>query len=105
MCGLTLLAPAARSQISNTVVRFHVTAGTNHVGNLDVELFDQDKPQTVQNFLIYFQSGAYSNSILHRSIPNFLVQGGGRRIDNPLSGDSFFPILQTWKLRCDHERV
>lgn len=86
--GLVLL-PAARSQATNTIVRFQVSAGTNAVGNLDVELFDQDKPQTVQNFLIYFQSGAYTNTILHRSIPNFVLQGGGIRVANPRSPFAF----------------
>ena len=86
--GLAWL-PAAHGQTSNTVVRFQVTAGTNAVGNLDVELFDQDKPQTVQNFLIYFQSGAYTNTILHRSIPNFVLQGGGYRVSNPRSPFAF----------------
>src|SRR5262245_43667828 len=68
---------------SNTVVRFQIERGTstssgpgtNSLGSLDVELFDQDKPETVRNFLLYVRSGAYSNSFLHRCVPGFVVQG------------------------------
>src|SRR6266705_534799 len=46
-------------------------------GDVDVELYDQDKRVTVQNFIRYVQSGAYTNMFLHRCIPGFIVQGGG----------------------------
>jgi cyclophilin family peptidyl-prolyl cis-trans isomerase len=49
---------------------------------MDVELFDQDKPVTVRNFIRYVQSGAYENMILHRCLPRFVVQGGGFSITN-----------------------
>ena len=46
-------------------------------GDIEVELFDQDKPITVQNFVRYVQSGRYRNLILHRCDPAFVLQGGG----------------------------
>ncbi len=49
---------------------------------MDVELFDQEKPETVRNFLLYIRSGAYSNSFIHRAVPGFAVQGGGFTVTN-----------------------
>ena len=50
------------------------------VGDVDVLLFDQSgvgAPATVANFINYVDDGAYANSIIHRSIPGFIIQGGG----------------------------
>jgi cyclophilin family peptidyl-prolyl cis-trans isomerase len=47
------------------------------LGIIDVNLYDKATPLTVANFLNYTQSGAYSQSFIHRSIPGFIVQGGG----------------------------
>jgi peptidyl-prolyl cis-trans isomerase A (cyclophilin A) len=38
-------------------------------------------PATVENFLSYVNSGAYNNSIIHRSVPGFVIQGGGSFYD------------------------
>ncbi len=79
------LSIAASSAPSNTVVRFEVIRGTNALGVVDVEMFDQEKPATVRNFLLYVRSGAYSNSFFHRDVPGFIVQGGGFTVTNPSS--------------------
>src|SRR5690606_16543663 len=47
------------------------------LGDIEVNLFDKQTPKTVENFLAYVESGAYSDSIIHRSVPDFIVQGGG----------------------------
>jgi cyclophilin family peptidyl-prolyl cis-trans isomerase len=47
------------------------------LGEMDVELYDADKPATVQNFIRYVQSGNYSNMFFHRWVPGFIIQGGG----------------------------
>jgi len=46
-------------------------------GDIEIELFDQDKPVTVSNFIRYVESGRYRDGIIHRLVPNFVVQGGG----------------------------
>jgi cyclophilin family peptidyl-prolyl cis-trans isomerase len=51
-------------------------------GDIEVELYDQDKPVTVKNFIRYVQSGAYQNEFAHRLIPGFVLQGGGFTITN-----------------------
>ncbi len=53
-------------------VQFHTAWG-----DIQVELYDQDKPVTVQNFLRYLRSGRYQNTFIHRCIPGFVAQGGG----------------------------
>ena len=50
----------------------------------NVVLFDQEgegAPIAVANFLDYVNDGSYLNSIIHRSIPGFIVQGGGFTVD------------------------
>ncbi|MGE3182227.1 MAG: peptidylprolyl isomerase [Phycisphaerae bacterium] len=46
-------------------------------GNITVELFADDAPETVANFLQYVDDGFYAGTIFHRVIPDFVVQGGG----------------------------
>lgn len=55
-----------------TIVEFQ----TSH-GNFKVNLHDKTTPLTVANFLKYTNSERYNNSIIHRSMNNFIVQGGG----------------------------
>ena len=53
-----------------------ITITTNH-GDIVVELFDEKAPITCENFRQYVNDGHYTNTIFHRVIPNFMVQGGG----------------------------
>ena len=56
--------------------------------NVYVELFDADAPVTVANFLHYVDDGAgdhrYDGTFIHRSIPGFVLQGGGYKYDSTL---------------------
>lgn len=59
--------------MSNPQVELHVA----NYGVITLEL-DQDKaPKSVANFLAYVAKGHYDNTIFHRVIPGFMVQGGG----------------------------
>ena len=49
---------------------------TNH-GTITIELDDKRAPQTVANFLKYVEDGHYSNTVFHRVIDGFMIQGGG----------------------------
>ena len=53
-----------------------VTLHTNH-GNITIELDAERAPVTVKNFLDYVNSGFYDNTVFHRVIDNFMIQGGG----------------------------
>ena len=46
-------------------------------GDILVELFSEQAPATVANFLQYVDEGFYKNTIFHRVIPGFMIQGGG----------------------------
>ncbi|CAH1906467.1 peptidyl-prolyl cis-trans isomerase B [Candidatus Nitrotoga sp. HW29] len=61
---------AQKGKIS--MVKLH----TNH-GNITLELDAEKAPITVKNFLDYVNSGFYDNTLFHRVIDGFMVQGGG----------------------------
>lgn len=46
-------------------------------GNIVVELYPQQAPQTVANFLKYVKNDQYKNTTFHRVIKDFMIQGGG----------------------------
>ena len=46
-------------------------------GNIKLKLYPEKAPITVKNFLSYIDSGFYNNTIFHRIIPGFVIQGGG----------------------------
>lgn len=48
-----------------------------NLGNITIELAPDQAPKTVENFLQYVNDGFYKNTIFHRVISNFMVQGGG----------------------------
>jgi peptidyl-prolyl cis-trans isomerase B (cyclophilin B) len=52
-----------------------MTMTTNH-GDIVLELFDEDAPETVANFRRLAEKGFYDGLIFHRVIPDFMVQGG-----------------------------
>ncbi len=57
---------------SATTVQFQTV-----MGDFEVNLFDKTTPETVKNFLAYVNANAYTNTFIHRSVPGFVVQGGG----------------------------
>lgn len=61
---------------SNPVVRIETNLGT-----IDIELDHEKAPVTVANFLEYARSGFYENTVFHRVIPGFMIQGGGMTAD------------------------
>lgn len=57
---------------SKTMIVMKTTAG-----EIKLELDAENAPQTVANFLSYVESGHYKDTIFHRVIKNFMIQGGG----------------------------
>jgi len=53
-----------------------ITLHTNF-GDIKLELNEEKAPKTVANFIKYAESGHYENTIFHRVIDGFMVQGGG----------------------------
>ena len=68
-------------------------------GDILVELYPEKAPKTVENFLKYVDEGFYDNTIFHRVIPGFMIQGGcpdgngmggpGYQIRGEFSGNGF----------------
>ena len=54
------------------MVRLHTSMGV-----IGIELDEAKAPETVRNFLEYVRSGHYTNTIFHRVIDEFMIQGGG----------------------------
>jgi len=53
-----------------------ITIKTNP-GNINIELFDEKAPISCENFRQYAKDGHFSDTIFHRVMPNFMIQGGG----------------------------
>ena len=94
LLGIILLSTGSWFLHAGTLAQFR-----SALGDIEVELYDQDKPTTVQNFIRYVQSGAFQNEFSHRLQPSFVLQGGGFTVTNRgttnwtiLSIPSFPPI-------------
>jgi cyclophilin family peptidyl-prolyl cis-trans isomerase len=57
-----------------------ITIVTSH-GNIVVELFEESAPISSENFKRYVSDGFYAETVFHRVIPNFMIQGGGMTAD------------------------
>ena len=53
-----------------------ITIKTNH-GDISVELMDEKAPVSCENFRQYVTDGHFNDTVFHRVIPNFMIQGGG----------------------------
>ncbi|MDQ6704466.1 MAG: peptidylprolyl isomerase [Acidobacteriota bacterium] len=86
LCGQSAPSPA---------VRFHT-----NLGDIDVNLLPDVAPLTVANFLKYVNRGSFNNSIIHRSVPGFIIQGGGYQLQNhapvPIPQDA--PVRNEYKI-------
>lgn len=72
--AILLLAISWFSQIAQAQTVVQVSTS---LGDFSIELFDSQTPGTVQNFLNYINNGRFIDSIVHRSDPGFVIQGGG----------------------------
>lgn len=70
--GLMSTSFAQTETAKNTQIIMETSKGT-----ITLELFDDKAPTTVKNFLSYVNEGFFTNTLFHRVIPNFMIQGGG----------------------------
>ena len=68
---LALVAAVPASAQNPTVVM------ETSMGTIEIELFADKAPITVENFLAYVDAGFYAGTVFHRVIPDFMIQGGG----------------------------
>lgn len=57
-----------------------ITIETSH-GDIVVELFEESAPVSCANFRQYAEDGFFDDTVFHRVIPNFMIQGGGMSAD------------------------
>ena len=74
--GLVVIASLAMVEGCAKVEPVQVVLETS-MGAVTLELYPAKAPETVKNFLAYVDSGFYSNTLFHRVIPGFVIQGGG----------------------------
>lgn len=60
-------------KMSNPQVELHIKS----LGVITLELDPEKAPASTANFLDYVKKGHYDNTVFHRVIPGFMVQGGG----------------------------
>jgi peptidyl-prolyl cis-trans isomerase A (cyclophilin A)/peptidyl-prolyl cis-trans isomerase B (cyclophilin B) len=72
-------APPAPATPSGTPVQVQVVTS---LGNFTIEVNPERAPLTVANFLKYVDQGQYTNTIFHRVVGNFVIQGGGFDTNN-----------------------
>lgn len=90
---LFLLIPLT---LGGQTVRFET-----NLGNIDVQLLPSDAPKTVANFLAYLSAKAYANSFIHRSVPGFVIQGGGYQwsdANGPVAIPQNAPVVNEFKV-------
>jgi len=51
------------------------------LGDFTIELFEKEAPISAQNFLDYVDAGHFDDTVFHRVIPGFVIQGGGMSAD------------------------
>lgn len=81
-CALGSSALPARAQIGGCTPNFSgalVYVIKTPLGDIPVQLYPNMAPLTVQNFRAYANRGDYTGALVHRSVPGFVVQGGGFR--------------------------
>lgn len=73
--SITSLSCFAETKLEK--VNHPVVIMKTNIGELEIELYPQEAPITVKNFLRYVDEGFYKGTVFHRVIPGFVVQGGG----------------------------
>ncbi len=86
--GGTLLVYSDRNA-GNQIARV-----TTNLGSIDIELFNDQTPLTVANFLRYANEGFYDRTFFHRIVEDFVIQGGGFFAEPGFTSIPDFPAVQ-----------
>src|SRR5210317_901248 len=87
-CSLrnSLAVVALTSTLAHGALASEIVRVDTDTGSFVLEMYSDIAPVTVANFLSYVNTGAYENTIIHRKVNNFVIQGGGF-FYNPELGD------------------
>ena len=91
--SIALLMPPVMAMAKTAIIE-------TPLGNIEIELLEADAPKTVANFLNYVQNDRYNKTFIHRSVPGFIIQGGGfAYIDDIVqSVESFAAVENEFKI-------
>lgn len=88
LCGAVVTAAQGQEPVTKQV-KMHTS-----IGDIVIELNTQKAPVSCENFMDYVKKGFYDDTIFHRVIPNFMIQGGGftsdmrkKRTDPPIRNE------------------
>jgi cyclophilin family peptidyl-prolyl cis-trans isomerase len=87
-------APAVAAAPARSSGSTRVQVVTN-MGNFVIELNSERAPLTVQHFLAYVDQGFYNGTVIHRVIPDFVIQGGGLDSDYKLKPASLTVVNES----------
>jgi len=70
------------------------------LGDIEIELLENDAPKTVANFLSYVEDNRYENAFIHRSVDGFIIQGGGYSFSDETTSEvnTFDPVENEYKI-------
>lgn len=74
-------APAAKEESKMTTGKNPIVVISTSMGDIEAELYADKAPESVKNFLAYAKDGHYDNTVFHRVIKGFMIQGGGMTAD------------------------
>lgn len=67
--------------VKQNVTKNPIAVLTTNLGEIELELYPDSAPKTVENFISYINDGFYVGTVFHRVIDGFMVQGGGFTVD------------------------
>lgn len=73
----TLLSLAASLALPAAAIAGPTVVLTTNHGDIKIELNEEKAPESVANFITYVKDGFYDNTVFHRVIEDFMIQGGG----------------------------
>jgi peptidyl-prolyl cis-trans isomerase A (cyclophilin A) len=91
---------ATKTKSEKSTMQESVTKGNpvvlmkTSMGNISIELFQDKAPITVKNFLSYVDEKYYDNTVFHRVIKNFMIQGGGFVASEPIKEKKTQPPIK-----------
>jgi len=74
LAGLTALIVLSTAAVAQETPKALIETS---MGEIHLELYPEQAPETVANFIEYANSGYYDGTIFHRVISSFMIQGGG----------------------------
>jgi cyclophilin family peptidyl-prolyl cis-trans isomerase len=80
LISLSVQGFSAEKKVANSLIKDPnnpVVLMKTNMGDITIELYKKEAPITVENFINYINSGFYENTIFHRVINGFMIQGGG----------------------------